>query len=139
MNSPKKAAKKTFKNFKKTIPILLGVLLLVSLFVSIVPKSLYPEIFTGNSFFDPLIGSGFGSFATGNPLTSYIIGGELLEEGVTMVAVTAFIVSWVTVGIVQFPAESMTLGRRFAAVRNIISFLLSMLVAVFTVFLLGIV
>lgn len=138
MNSPKKAAKKTFKNFKQTIPILLGVLLLVALIVSVVPKSLYPEIFTGNPFLDPLIGSGFGSFATGNPLTSYVIGGELLENGVTMIAVTAFIVSWVTVGIAQFPAESMTLGRRFAAVRNILSFLLSMVVAVTTAFLLGV-
>lgn len=86
------------------VPILVGVLLLVALITTTNPKSFYPKIFTGNPFFDPLLGSAFGSFAAGNPLTSYVIGGELLERGATLIATTAFIVSWVTAGIAQFPA-----------------------------------
>ena len=66
-----------------------------------------------------------------------IIGGELLAQGVSLVAVTAFLIAWVTVGVVQLPAESILLGRRFALLRNIISFVFSVIVAIITVFLVG--
>ena len=32
-----------------------------------------------------------------------LLGGELLDKGVSLVAVTAFLVSWVTVGSIQLP------------------------------------
>lgn len=137
MKDPKKALKKTFRSFRKTVPILLGVLLLVALITTAVPKSFYTRIFTENSILDPIIGSVFGSVATGNPLTSYVIGGELLDKGVSLIAVVAFISSWVTVGLVQLPAESKMLGRRFAIVRNFVSFFSSIVVAILTVFFLG--
>jgi uncharacterized membrane protein YraQ (UPF0718 family) len=107
------------------------------LIITVIPKTLYPRIFTGNQIVDPLIGSVFGSIAAGNPLTSYIIGGELLDRGVSMIAITAFIVSWVTVGMVQLPAESLMLGRKFAITRNLISFIISIIIAILTVFILG--
>jgi hypothetical protein len=56
------------------------------------------------------------SAVLGCELTSYVIGGEVRHEGVGMVAITAFIVSWVTVGIIQLPAEAVMLGKRFAIV-----------------------
>ncbi len=71
--------------------------------------------------------------AAGNPLTSYIIGGELQKNGIILAAVIAFILSWVTVGTVQLPAESLMLGKRFALVRNGISFVMAILVALLTV------
>ncbi|OYT31107.1 hypothetical protein B6U93_04115, partial [Candidatus Woesearchaeota archaeon ex4484_78] len=82
---------------------------------------------------DPLIGSSLGSVLAGNPITSYIVSGELLKQGVSLVAVTSFIVAWVTVGIVQLPAESLLLGKKFAIVRNITSFIFSIVVAIITV------
>jgi hypothetical protein len=51
-----------------------------------------------------------------------------------MVAMTAFIVSWVTVGLVQLPAESLMLGRKFAFTRNIVSFITAIIIAILTVF-----
>ncbi len=110
---------------------------MVALIITAVPKSFYSRIFTENPILDPLIGSVFGSIAAGNPLTSYVIGGELLDRGVSLIAVTAFVLSWVTVGLVQFPAESETLGRKFAIVRNLVSFIMSIVLAILTVFFLG--
>jgi len=66
-------------------------------------------------------------------VTSYIIGGELVGFGVSLTAVTAFIIAWVTVGVVQAPLEAQTLGKRFTIVRNITSFISSILIAVLTV------
>ena len=128
---------KTVQSFRRSLPILLGVLMLLALVCSVVPKNVCGKLFTGNHLIDPLIGAVVGSLAGGNPLTSYVIGGELKTEGVSMLAITAFIVSWVTVGVIQLPAEALMLGRRFAIIRNAISFLMSMGIAVLTMLTLG--
>jgi len=71
---------------------------------------------------DILIGALVGSIAGGNPMTSYIIGGEQMFQGVSMLAITAFIVAWVTVGVIRLPGEALMPGKRFAIVPNVISF-----------------
>jgi hypothetical protein len=135
--SLKQAFLQTIRSFKRSLPILLGILMLLSLASATIPKSLYSTIFTGNQIVDPLIGASMGSIAGGNPLTSYIIGGELRVQGISMLAITAFIVAWVTVGLIQLPAEALMLGKRFALVRNGISFVTAVIIAVLTVLILG--
>ena len=81
-----------------------------------------------------LIGTFIGSIAAGNPVTSYILGGELLKGGISLFAVTALIASWVTVGVVQLPAEVLTLGRRFAIYRNLLCFVSAIGVSFLTVY-----
>jgi hypothetical protein len=125
--------------FYRVLPLILGTILLVSLLVTIIPKSFYLAVFQGNVVLDPVIGSAVGSVSAGNPLVSYIIGGELLKQGISLIAVTAFIVAWVTVGFVQLPAESMILGKKFAFIRNILSFVFAIVVALLTVAILGVV
>jgi len=117
---------------RKALPILFGVLLLVSL-ISTVAGNYYERLFSGNFYTDPLLGALAGSFSFGIPLTSYLIGGELLKEGVSLVAVTAFIVTWSSVGIVMLPLEGSFLGRRFALWRNMINFIMAIVIAVLTV------
>ncbi len=116
------------------LPLLAGVILLVGLTHTLMPKSF---CFPTNVVLDSIIGSGLGSVLAGNPLTSYVLGGELLKQGMSLVAVTSFLVAWVTVGLVQLPAEAIMLGKKFAILRNIFSFAFSMLVAMTTVFVLG--
>jgi len=134
----KQAVLKAGKMFWKTLPLIFGTILLVSLLITLIPKTFYFKVFTQNFFSDSFIGSLIGSISAGNPLTSYILGGELLEQGVGLIAVTAFLVAWVTVGVVQLPAESMILGRRFAIWRNILSFVFAIVVAILTVLILGV-
>ena len=124
---------KALKSFGVTLPVLLGVFLLLGLFKTYVSPQAISSVFTGELFRDTVIGSVIGSVSAGNPITSYIIGGELLKEGVSLFAVTAFIVAWVTVGVIQLPAEASILGKRFAITRNILSFLFAILVAIATV------
>jgi hypothetical protein len=137
-NAPKQAFFNTTRAFKKSPPILIGVLMILALADVLIPKQAYRFIFPGNWLFDPLIGAVLGSISGGNPLTSYVIGGELRQEGVSMIAITAFIVSWVTVGIIQLPAEGLMLGKRFATVRNSVSFCTSIVIAIFTLLTIGI-
>jgi hypothetical protein len=109
-------------------------LLLTSLAVTVFPEQISAGLFGGNDALDALIGASVGSVAAGHPLASYLLGGELLKSGVSLVAVTAFIVSWVTVGIVQLPAEVLMLGTRFAIYRNIICFFSAVAIAFLSVY-----
>lgn len=130
---------KAAKGLWMAFPMILGTVLLISLISAVVPKSFYTSVFSKNSFLDSLIGSLIGSISAGNPITSYIFGGEMLSQGVGLIAVTAFLVSWVTVGLIQLPAESTILGKKFAILRNITAFVLSIVVAIITVLILGVV
>ncbi len=129
----KKAIKKTLKNFNQIFPIILGLFLLLSLTISAIPETFYTNIFTGNKFTDPLIGALLGSVSGGTSITSYILAGEFLNQGVGLLAVTAFMLSWVTVGTIQMPVESAIFGKKFAIVRNIASFVTAIIVAILTV------
>ena len=126
------ALKQTCNNFKKSSPFLLGIILFIAFLMSVISPSFLRTIFTGNTLLDSFIGSVFGSILAGNPVNSYIISFELLDLGISMVAVVAFIISWVTVGIVQLPAEASLLGKKFAIVRNLISFLMAIIIAIIT-------
>lgn len=133
---PKSIARSFYRAFKSlgsAIPMLLGIVLLLGLFLTYVSTQFIASVFTGEMFRDTVIGSAIGSIAAGNPITSYIIGGELMKEGVSLFAITAFIVTWVTVSIVQFPAEAAILGKRFAFVRNSLGFILAIIVSIATV------
>jgi len=121
------------KQLANLLPIFVGVILLIGLFNSFISKELLTSIFSGNTLPDILWGAGFGSILAGNPINSYVIGGELIEHGVSLFAVTAFIIAWVTVGLVQLPAEMAALGKKFALTRNVLCFVLSMAISIFTV------
>ncbi len=135
----KSAGLKTWNNFKRVIPVILGVFILVSFLEVAVPKEFYAKIFSGIPILDSFIGAALGSISAGHPLTSYIIGGELLNQGVALVAVVAFLLSWVTVGIIQLPAEGLILGRKFALMRNLISFVSAIVISILVVLTLSVI
>lgn len=138
-NGFKEALLKSAKSIWMSLPVLAGAMLLVALANTLIPKQAYSYLFFKNVFLDSVIGGAIGSIMAGNPITSYIIGGELLTQGISLAAVTAFIVAWVTVGFVQLPAESILLGRRFAITRNITAFIFSIIVGILTVLIVGVI
>jgi len=130
----KKSVLKALRGLGKALPMILGTVLLVSLVSTLIPKSFYITIFSKNIFLDSFIGSFIGSISVGNPVVSYVFGGEMLNQGVSLVAVSAFLVAWASVGIVQLPVESAIFGRRFAFFRNISAFILAIVAAMLSVF-----
>ena len=118
------------KNIASSLPMLVSVVFLISAVKMFLGDQL-SELF-GHGVLDPIVGAGLGSVMAGNPVTSYVIAGEFLRSGVGAVTVTAFLITWVTVGAVQFPLEAEALGRRFAIVRNVSAFILAIIVAIIT-------
>jgi len=120
---------KTGKMFLRMLPNILAVVLLSGFIMEFVPIGRLSNFLGGGFFVDGLIGAGVGSISIGNPLISYVLGGELLDQGVSLMAVTALLVSWVTVGSIQLPAEMQTFGVRFALMRNGLSFVFALIIA----------
>lgn len=120
------ALRSAFQQIKNLLPVMISVIFLAGLFMAFLSKKFLMSLFPGSLWQDSLWGACMGCMFAGNPINSYIIGRQMLELGVSLVAVTAFICSWVTVGLVQFPAESAALGWKFAVVRNLSCFGLSM-------------
>jgi hypothetical protein len=126
--------KKTVRTFINILPIIMGMLLATSLIITLFPEEISTGLFGYGEIPDAITGAAIGSIAAGHPLASYLLGGELLSGGTGLIAVTAMLVTWVTVGIVQLPAEALMLGTRFAVYRNIISFGIAIIIALLTVY-----
>jgi uncharacterized membrane protein YraQ (UPF0718 family) len=120
------------------LPIVIGMLLLASLLNVLVPGEQMQRLLGRGGLIDVWIAAAIGSVAAGSPIAGYVLGGELLRQGASLAAVTALVVSWVTVGVAQLPAEALIFGWRFAALRNAVSFMLAIAVAHLTVALLHI-
>jgi len=131
------AFRKTLALFRTVLPILAGMLLLLNLLNPLL-ASRYAEWFTGHYLHDTLIGAVAGSISFGIPITSYIVGGELLGKGVSLLAVTAFLLAWTTVGVAMLPLEAAFLGKRFALIRNALNFFFAIALAALTVATLGV-
>lgn len=130
---------KALRQMQVMIPVILGVILLVGLFQTFISKDLVSSLFRGTPIYDALLGAAFGSVLSGNPANSYVIGKGLLDVSAGLTGVASFIVTWVTVGLVQMPAEAAALGLRFAIIRAVIAFAVSIPIACCTSWFIGIV
>jgi len=128
-----KELKKAFLGIVQMLPMIFGIVLLVGLMLSLLTPNVISSLFSKNTFLDTLIGTFAGAIAVGNAMISYILGGELLKSGVSLYAVSAFILSWVTLGVVQLPAEAEVFGLKFTTIRNILAFVSSIIIAILTV------
>lgn len=131
------AIKKSFKNFLSLLPMILGIIGLVGLFKAFITPQILSSLFVKNAFYDTFIGLLAGAVAVGQAIISYILGGELLKEGVSMYGVSAFILAWVTLGIVQLPLEASVLGIRFTILRNVLAIVFTFIISVATVWTIG--
>ncbi len=132
-----KILKRSAMAFASMLPMILGVVGLVGLFQTLITPEFLSSFFTGNVLWDTLVGTIAGGVAAGQAMVSYIIGGELLKEGISMYAVAAFVLSWVTLGVVQLPLEVEVLGLRFTVIRNILAFIFTIVIAIATVWTVG--
>ena len=134
----REAALNALRTLRSAAPMLLAVIGLVGLFETLVTPQMLHAFFSGNVAGDMFVGTVAGGISVGQAYVSYIVGGELLQEGVSLYAVSAFILAFVTLGIVQLPLEAELFGSRFTIVRNLLSLLFALLIAWATVATLGV-
>ncbi|WP_303722948.1 permease [Malonomonas rubra] len=116
------------KSLLKMMPLLVAVFGLVGLFQEFLPAELVSRwLGESSGLVGLLIGAGAGAIAIGPPLAAYPLAGSLLDAGAWPPAIAAFIVSWISVGIITITFEAQIFGARFALLRNSISFVAAML------------
>lgn len=122
----KKSFRQTLEWLKQNVPLIIGVLFLVSM----IKNTWFVEVLksTGNDLYSAFFSDLVGSIMAGNPINSYIIAGEFWELDTKIIVITVFLVAWVTVGVLQIPAEAFFLGKRFAIVRNIFAFFFAVVI-----------
>jgi uncharacterized membrane protein YraQ (UPF0718 family) len=130
----KMALGRTVKSLWMIMPMLLSVIGLIGLFQTLVTPEMLRTLFNGSTLREIIVGVLSGGISVGQPFLSYAIGGELLHDGVSLYAVTAFILSFVTLGVVQLPLEWALFGTRFTVMRNLLSLLFAFVISIVTVY-----
>ena len=123
------AAKHTTALFVRTVPILAGVLALVSLVTAAIPAERIAAWLPTEALLGTFAGVLLGGLFAGNPVTSYVLAGEFMAAGVSVTIATAFIVSWVTLGILHVATEAAILGLRFTLWRTALCIVFAMAIA----------
>jgi uncharacterized membrane protein YraQ (UPF0718 family) len=113
----------------KLVPLLLAIFALVGLLQEFVPQPLIEEqLGAASGWRSLLIGGGLGAIAMGPPVAAFPLAGSLLSAGALPAAVAAFIVAWVSVGIISLPFEIEVFGARYALLRNSLTFIAALLI-----------
>ena len=127
----KKSLKQGGKQFLKQVPFLIAIFLFISLFDVFVPKRVIISIIgKGNGAMSVLLSAILGGIIQGPVASSYPLGQLLLEKGATVTSVATFLNSWVMVGILILPFEISVFGKKFAYIRNLISFIGAILIGI---------
>ena len=113
----------TLFGLKENIPIIVGVLLLISM-IKYSPLIKFLQWLNDN-FFSVVFSDIIWSIAAWNPINSYIITSQLWDFNWKIVFITTFLIARVTVGFLQIPAEVYFFGKKFTFVRNLVSFVIA--------------
>ena len=113
----------------RMVPLLLSIFALIGLFQEFVPPQII-HVWLGadNHFLSLLNGGLVGAVAIGPPVAAFPIAGSFITSGAWPPAAAAFIVSWVSVGLITLPVEAHVFGWRFALWRNLITFFTALLI-----------
>ena len=132
-NKTYSAIKIAFKKFIKILPAFAAMLVLVSIILALVPDRLILHYLGKSNILEGvLLASFFGSITLMPGFIAYPLCGILLKEGVTYTVLSAFTTTLMMVGFVTFPIENRYFGIRVAIMRNVLSLLIAIIVAIMT-------
>ena len=133
----KKAFSKALMGFISITPMLIAVIGLVGLMQIYLTPDMLAKLFGYGPVLDTLSGTLAGAVSMGQGMISYVVAEGLMEQGVSHYALSAFILSWITLGFVQLPAEASVFGIKFTVYRNILTLISTIIIAYATVYTVG--
>lgn len=126
------------KRFLNILPAFLMMLILVSVVLSFLPDEVITShLGVDNRFVGTLTASLLGSVTLMPGFIAYPLCGILLAKGVPYMVLSAFTTTLMMVGVLTYPVESAYFGAKVTVVRNGLSFLTALVVAVATGLLFG--
>jgi uncharacterized membrane protein YraQ (UPF0718 family) len=94
------------------------------------PKAVSQFLLKFKGFKGIIVGALTGSIMMGPAASSYPIAQYLLSHNAVYSLVTAFLFTWVAIGVVALPLEFKFLGKKFALLRNSFALISAILVAI---------
>lgn len=127
----KRSVKKGVKQFIKNSIRLFAVFLIIGLLQSFLSKESVANFLLNFQGFKGIIfGELTGAIMMGPVASGYPIGKYLLENGASVSLISAFLLSWVLIGIVSITIEFKELGVKFAISRNILTLIFIILISI---------
>lgn len=120
----------SLRSFLRVLPSVLAIVVLIGLLRGFLPPELVSRILGERSgFWGVMVAASLGTVLHIPSIISFPLAASVLEEGASVTAVAAFVTTLTMIGTVTLPIEARELGRRFALLRNGLSFVLAIIVA----------
>lgn len=108
-----------------------AILALIGLVLALIPEEYIRTLLGGSSsVVSTLYGALIGTVTILPAFVAFPLAASLIDRGAHLVAVAAFVTTLTMVGFATLPLEIEHFGRRFALVRNALSFMAALLIAV---------
>ena len=118
------------KSFVKILPVVLIIVVFIGLLLGFVPPSEISKFIGKESGFGGvLLIAAVGAIMYIPSLIAFPLAASLLGSGASIEAVAVFITTLTMIGIVTLPLEIKELGKKMALLRNGISFIIAILIA----------
>lgn len=126
----KNAIKVAYKSLLKMLPVVLIIIILIGLLLGLAPSETISKFIGEQSgWVGFLLIAILGTVVYIPSLLAFPIAASLLDSGAAPTSVAVFITTLTMIGIVTLPLEIQLMGRKFALLRNGISFIIAILIA----------
>jgi len=128
-----KALRISGKRLLRILPAFLIMLILVSIVLFLFPDEIISDYLSGhNKFIGVIIASFLGSITLMPGFITFPLAGILLKEGVAYMVLSAFTTTLMMVGVLTYPIEKQYFGIKVTIIRNAISLLIALIIALVT-------
>ena len=121
------------RRFFNVLPAFLMMLILVSIVLFLIPDEIIIRYLGADAKYAAVLSAAaLGSIILMPGFIAFPLAGLLLEKGVLYMVLSAFTTTMMMVGVLTYPVEKEYLGTRVTIIRNSISFLIAIAIAIMT-------
>ncbi len=125
-----KSIKQARKMMGSMLSDIVGILLLIGLVLTLIPADLIENLIGGESgFLAVIMSAAIGTITLIPAFVAFPLIGSLKANGAGVVALTAFLTTLTMVGFLTMPLEIKTFGKKFTIIRNSVSFVFAIVIA----------
>lgn len=129
------ALESSAKRLLSILPVFLTMLIMFSVVMSLLPEELISRLVGRQSGWHGVaIASVVGSVTLMPGFVAFPLCAALLGQGVPYMVLSAFTTTLMSVGVLTYPIERRYLGRNVTLIRNVINFVIALVVALATGF-----
>ena len=125
-----KSIKQARKMMGSMFSDIVGILLLIGLVLTLIPSDLIEKLIGGESgFLAVIMSAAIGTITLIPAFVAFPLIGSLKASGAGVVTLTAFLTTLTMVGFLTMPLEIKTFGKKFTIIRNSVSFVFAIMIA----------